>query len=765
MSTYDFERFFDLSLELLCIARAEGYFVRVNPSFSRVLGWSADELAGRPFLEFVHPDDVQGTAREFERNVAGAPTLTFENRFRCLDGAYRHVQWTARQDPDTGLVFAVGRDTTDASATLAALNAALERERGMLDALRQSEERLRQAVRVSRIGIFDHDHATNTIYWSPVQRATFGWGLDEPVTLDKFLAQVHPDDRPAIADAVRRAHDPAGDGLFDVEHRITRRDGAVRVISTRSQTFFEGEGAARHLARTVGAVIDITDRRRVEEAMQMKDAAIATSINAIAITDSDGRVSYVNPAFVRLWGYDHEGEVIGRTPLDFAEPESTERVLTAIRERGSWQGELIARRKDGSTFTILLSASAVMDAQGRLHYMMASFLDVSEARRMEEQLRHAQRMESVGRLAGGVAHDFNNLLTVMKGYLELAEQGIAPDDPRGHYLAAVGRAADSAAMLTQQLLAFSRRQVIDPRSLSLNDVVAGTEHMLRRLLGEDIDLQTVLASDLSTVRFDPGQAEQILFNLAVNARDAMPEGGKLTIETANVVLDEDYLRRHPHVEPGDYVMLAVSDNGAGMSQEVLAHLFEPFFTTKPIGKGTGLGLSMVYGAVKQNGGNVEAYSELGHGTTLKIYLPRIAGVSAPLRVPAVRGLPGGTETVFVVEDDDHVRELARLLLKRQGYAVSTFGSAPAALQAADGHPGPLHLLVTDVILPGMNGRTLAEEMVRLRPGVKVLFTSGYTANVIAHHGVLEPGIEFLAKPYSMEAFARRVREVLDKPVQ
>jgi len=388
--------------------------------------------------------------------------------------------------------------------------------------------------------------------------------------------------------------------------------------------------------------------------------------------------------------------------------------------------------------------------------------DVTDRKRLEGQFRQAQKMESIGRLAGGIAHDFNNLLTAIKGNLELAMMETQPIDPRFEYLADADKAADSATSLTRQLLTFSRKQVIDPKVINLNDVLTHVHKLLARLIGEDISLQHFEEPELDSVRFDPSQVEQILINLAVNARDAMPHGGRLTLETANVDLDDDYVKSHPYVEAGSYVMLAVSDTGAGMTDTVRTNLFEPFFTTKEAGRGTGLGLAMVYGAVKQNGGQIEVYSELGHGTTFKIYLPAVSDRPGAALESSSEHRPPGTEAIVLVEDEEHVRAIASRMLGHLGYTVHAFGDGPSAIAAVTQMAEIPPLLVTDVVMPGMNGQVLMERLLELRPSMRALFTSGYTANVIVHHGVLREGIEFLAKPYSLDLLAQRVREVLDK---
>jgi signal transduction histidine kinase/CheY-like chemotaxis protein len=381
---------------------------------------------------------------------------------------------------------------------------------------------------------------------------------------------------------------------------------------------------------------------------------------------------------------------------------------------------------------------------------------------LEEQLRKSQRMEAVGRLVAGVAHDFNNLLTVILGTADLLLHGTGPADPRQAGLGEIKSAAERAAILIRRLLAFSRQQVLEPRVLDPNSLIGELEGLLRRLIGEDVELRTRLAPDLGTVRADPGQLEQVILNLAVNSRDAMPGGGTLTLETANVELDEAYARDHPSVRPGPYVMLAVSDTGVGMDAATRAHIFEPFFTTKGRDQGTGLGLATVHGIVSQSGGYIWLYSEPGKGTTFKIYLPRVDEPPAPAAAADVptRELTG-SETVLVVEDEDAVRALMRLTLEARGYQVLAAASPKEALELVARHPGSIPLVVTDVIMPGMSGGELAGRLAALRPEIRVIFVSGYTDDTIAHQGVLDPGVHFLQKPFTLEGLARKVREVLD----
>jgi signal transduction histidine kinase/ActR/RegA family two-component response regulator len=384
-------------------------------------------------------------------------------------------------------------------------------------------------------------------------------------------------------------------------------------------------------------------------------------------------------------------------------------------------------------------------------------------RQSEKQLWQSQKMEAVGRLAGGVAHDFNNLLTVIKGYTELMLEELKPSDPMRAEMDEVQKAADRAATLTRQLLAFSRRQVLAPKVVNLNYLVEDMNKLLRRLLGEDIELCVRLADNLGSAKADPGQIEQVIMNLAVNARDAMPRGGKLTLETANIELDAAYSRQHAPVVPGSYVMLAITDTGSGIDAETLSHVFEPFFTTKEQGKGTGLGLSTVYGIVKQSGGYIWPYSEPGMGTSFKIYLPRVAEKAerAQARAQASSGL-GGTETILLVEDEEGVRGLTRQILQRHGYTVLEAEHGQDALRLCERYSGPIHLLLSDVVLAAqMSGRELVQHLAPLRREMKVLYMSGYSDEAIVHHGVLEPGTAFLQKPFTTESLMRKLREVLD----
>jgi PAS domain S-box-containing protein len=484
--------------------------------------------------------------------------------------------------------------------------------------------------------------------------------------------------------------------------------------------------------------------------------------------DSTGKMLDVNPAFLAMLGYVSSEELIGHHIHSFyTDTEQWFNLADSLRASSPFKGVAAEwKRKDGTTTVVRVSGRSVTNGRegGVVFELFAE--DVTERRALEQQLRQAQKMEAVGRLAGGIAHDFNNLLMVISGYTEFLLERLGATTPDLRAPAQeIASAAERASSLTRQLLAFSRKQMLAPKIVSLNDVVTENIKMLTRMIGEDIDLVMVPGTNLWSVRADSGQIEQVIMNLAVNARDAMPSGGKLTIETSNVTLDEGYARVHAPLQPGDYVMVAISDTGAGMDSETQSHIFEPFFTTKGP-KGTGLGLSTVYGIIKQSGGYIWVYSELGRGTTFKIYLPRVASTGLALTAPVEstvdhRAVEPGTETVLLVEDEANLRYLARQYLEKQGYKVIEAADGAVAMQIAVAHEGVIHLLLTDVIMPGMNGRELAQRISEIRPNVKILYMSGYTENVVGHNGMLDAGVRLLQKPFNLRDLKSKVREVLD----
>ncbi len=521
-------------------------------------------------------------------------------------------------------------------------------------------------------------------------------------------------------------------------------------------------------ARTAALAAEISERKRTDAALRESEArvrrVIDSSLLGMLFWDLDGRVLDANDQFLQTVGYSREDLLGGGldwkalTPPEW-EPADRKALEEIVRLGRCTPFEKEYFRKDGTRVPILLGGVLLA---GESREGVSFVLDITDRRQLEQQLRQAQKMEAVGRLAGGVAHDFNNLLTVILGECDMLLEEVSAEHPTHQPLAEIRKAAERAAGLTRQLLSFSRRQLVEPTVFNPNTLVTDTEKMLRRLIGEDIDLETRTAPRLGNVRADRGQIEQILVNLVVNSRDAMPQGGKLLIETSNVRLDEDYTRGHADVTPGEFVVLSVSDTGSGMTEEVKQHLFEPFFTTKEHGKGTGLGLATSYGIVKQFGGHIGAYSEVGVGSTMKVYLPRVQEdpTSADVSTQALRG---GKETILVVEDEEAVRRMAARVLTSKGYSVIQAGDGEEALRVLASHSGPVHLVLTDVVLPKMGGRVLAEQVRALYPNTRVLFASGYTDDMILQHQLLQRDVQLIQKPFTAESLARKVREVLDEP--
>jgi PAS domain S-box-containing protein len=499
---------------------------------------------------------------------------------------------------------------------------------------------------------------------------------------------------------------------------------------------------------------------------KMVRALLESASQAILSINKEGRILLANARTAELFGYERD-ELLGQ-PIEILLPEAYRN--SHVKDRSDYfknprvrpmgMGlDLAGRRKNGTEFPVEISLSFI-EADGQ-SFGIAFVTDITKRKQLEDQLVRSQKMEAVGRLAGGVAHDFNNMLTIIAGYNRMMLDNLSPMDPMRGYAEEVLKASDRAAALTTQLLAFSRRQVLQPRVLDINSLIVNTEKMLRRLIGEDLEVKVVLSPGLGKIKADPGQIEQVIFNLAINARDAMPTGGRITIETANVEIDETYVKTHFGVEPGDYVMMAVSDNGSGMDAETKSHIFEPFFTTKQQGKGTGLGLSTVYGIVKQSGGDIWVYSEPGKGTAFKIYFPRVLGQEGGEALGgALDPVARGTETILVVEDEAGVRKLLCELLRKQGFTVLEATDGREALRLCKSSKSTIHLLLTDVVMPDMSGHQIAEQLAAVRPKMKVLYMSGYTENTIVHHGVLNAGVQFLSKPFTQETLLAKVREVL-----
>jgi hypothetical protein len=580
-------------------------------------------------------------------------------------------------------------------------------------------------------------------------------GFDGTAALE--LAQQHLPETPFIFISGTIGEERAIESLKKGATDYVIKDRPARLVSALRRALQEAE--------------DRKQRRQAEEALRKSEAFQSLMLRSLPMAFYRARpggrqLTWITEQVDGISGFRAERFV--REPGFWESrihPDDRARVLEAfagVSEQESVSVEYRWRCADGVYRWFLEQAvlvSALDEASGQV---VGSWLDINERKGLEERLRVAQRMEAIGRLASGVAHDFNNLLTVILWNAEIARDRLGEGNPMRQYVQEVHRAGERASSLTQQLLAFSRKQVLEPRVLSLNAVVHDMDRMLRRLIGEDVELAVHLEPQLGRVKADPTQIEQVIMNLAVNARDAMPAGGRLAIETSNVELDEGYAARHVAVRPGAYVLLIMSDTGEGMDPPTQARVFEPFFTTKERGRGTGLGLSTVYGIVKQSGGNIWVYSEIGHGSTFKIYLPRIEELAEPLTRPPLRiDSFRGTETILLAEDEDMLRSLVHKVLTTSGYTVLEAPGGREALALAKSHPGPIHLLLTDVVMPGMSGRELADRLMEERSSTSVLFMSGYTDETIAHHGMLEPGVVLLQKPFTASGLLRKLREVLD----
>jgi PAS domain S-box-containing protein len=648
------------------------------------------------------------------------------------------------------------------SVARALREAASEREKQRAaTALRDSQKRLDVALRASGMGVWSWEAEGDSFRADERMRQLLGAGHGDSLSsLGDFLAWVHGEDRDRVESEMLAARDDGSE--FHVEYRLSASERRNGHLATRGQFLYD-EVTRAH--RAIGVSWDVTSVKLEEQQRRLLSTVLESAINAVMITDADGHISWVNSAFTELTGYSLD-EVRGENPRILKsgkhDDEFYRQMWEALARGAPWNGTLVNRRKDGSLYTEETVICPVRGAYGETTSYVCMKRDITLEVDLARQLHQAQRLEAVGRLAGGIAHDFNNILTVISGNADLALADLPPEDPMVQSFQEIADASRRAASLTRQLLAFSRKQILQPRIVNLNELVTATEKMLRRLIGEDVKLRTLLEPRLGPVLADPGQIEQILMNLAVNARDAMPRGGELSFETENVEIHETQpgvggVRMHA----GSYVRLTVTDTGEGMDEETLSRIFEPFFTTKEKGKGTGLGLATVYGIVKQSGGFIWARSEPGKGSAFEVYLPQAeADLESVVKDPPALKTLGG-ETVLVVEDEEAVLKLARSILERAGYKALTARNGAEALRIVEASEEPIHLLLTDVIMPGMSGRALADGAQGLCPGLRVLFASGYTDDAIVHHGVLEAGARLLEKPYSRKTLLDAVRAALD----
>ncbi|MDD5542013.1 MAG: PAS domain S-box protein [Acidobacteriia bacterium] len=648
---------------------------------------------------------------------------------------------------------------TELNKRIALLEGKLQERDGVENALKDSEKRYRRLFESAKDGILILDADTGKVVdVNPFLMQLLGYSYD--ALYGQYIWELGVfKDIAASKDAFRALQENEYIRYDDLPlETLDRRAIAVEFVSNVY--------LVDHSKVIQCNIRDITERKRAAAEHKRLMAAIEQVGEVIIMTDAQGIIQFVNPAFEKTTGYNRE-EAIGQTPRILKSGKHDEQFYSNLWDTISggrtWEGRMVNKRKEGTLYTEETTITPVRDASGRIVNYVAVKRDITEQLRLTDQFLQAQKMEAVGLLAGGVAHDFNNMLSVILGHTELMLDKVGPTLPLFDHLMEIRKAAERSANLTRQLLAFARKQTIDPKVLDLNETVERMLKMLRRLIGEDIDLVWLPESGLWQVKIDPTQVEQILANLCVNARDAIAEVGKVTIETGNASFDEVYCAAHAGFVPGEYAMLAVSDDGCGMDEETCGKIFEPFFTTKQVGQGSGLGLATVYGIVKQNNGFINLYSEPGKGTTFKIYLPRQAGQVVDTLKESVGQLPlSRGETVLVVEDEGSVLTLASAILDGLGYTVLTAAAPGEAMRLVEEYTGEIHLLMTDVILPEMNGRDLATQIKKTKPSIKCLFMSGYTANVIAHRSMLDEGVQFIPKPFSMRDLAIKVRTALEE---
>ena len=739
------DRFFSLSADMFCIASFSGELLRVNPAFGAVLGYEPEQLLGIPILELIHPDDRAAAIEAARALASGDVSQRYENRLRCADGSYKWLSWTIQAArKDQALVYGVARDVTQ--------------QKRAEERLRASEEWYRLLFDANPLPMWVYDIET-LAFLGVNDAAVSHYGYSRAEFLGMRITDIRPaDEVPKVLAAARAPDSPEFDG--GVWHHRTK-DGETILVEVVTHALTVLDRPAR-----LTLAHDVTERKRAERELRETNDTLQTLIQAsplaIVTTDLNGTVSEWNVAAERMFGW-FAGDVLGR-PIPILPVEQVEDDLRRLSVSGehSFTGyETRCARKDGSLVDVYVS-TAVLRGVGGVQGTVWVMADVTERKMVEEQLRQAQKMDAVGQLAGGVAHDFNNLLTVITSYGQFLLNALPEHDPRRSDAHQITQAAARAASLTRQLLAFSRRQVLQPQVLDLNEVIGDMERLLRRVISEDISLVTQFEAGIGAVRADRGQIEQVVMNLVVNARDAMPRGGVLAISTRIVHLDTAYARRHAGVNPGLHVVISVRDTGVGMDASTQQRIFEPFFTTKAKGKGTGLGLSTVYGIVRQSGGHIEVRSTPGRGTTFEILLPQVAAtVPAKAELPIGAALPRGTETVLVVEDEDAVRLIVRRVLEEQGYGIIEARDGNDALRICGQRGDEIHLVLSDVIMPGMGGRDLARALASQWPELPILFMSGYNDDdELAIDGDLDTAV--LAKPFTSETLARQVREALDR---
>ncbi|MFT5355571.1 MAG: two-component system cell cycle sensor histidine kinase/response regulator CckA [Polyangiales bacterium] len=739
--------------------------LRATPRLRELLGLEDSTLTTETITNVFHPDDQTKLVQAMEQaaDPAGTGAVHFLGRVVKPDGAMRWVRAIASSE------FAEIDGERRPVRVLVSLVDDTEQEELAL-AVQRHEERLRLATDVTGVGIFDRIILPTMVtpYWSASMREIIGYDPDTHADPDWFIERVHPDDMPRMIAAVDEANEPQGDGRVEVVVRWIHPDGDHRRFLIRSTTLFLKSDKAHVATRSIGAILDITEQSAAEDELRSRTAILDATPDFVGMADEEGRVLYLNKGARLFWGI---GESDPVNHLKIGTLHTTESLLQfhktgmpTVRRDGVWSGESTLRRHDGEMIPMSQVIVSHQTKSGETRFSTVS-RDLSKLKLLEEQYRQSQKMEAIGRLAGGIAHDFNNLLSVIMGCNELAGMDLAPEHPARVELNEVGLAAERAAGLTRQLLAFGRKQILQPTVLDINDVLAEMKPLLQRLVDESIEVEVILIDQPAMIKAEHTQVQQILLNLVVNSRDAMPNGGILTVEALKGVVEDDDTANRLDLPAGDYAIIAVSDTGHGMSAEVREQIFDPFFTTKGPGQGTGLGLATVFGIVRQSGGSIWVYSEVGRGTTFKIYLPSSDEAPKAVRKPSVPLRAPQSGVILLAEDDAQLRKMVSNTLLRAGYEVITAESALEVLQAGREHEGVIDLLLTDVIMPGISGKQLAERLHESKPHTSVLYMSGYTENSIVHHGVLDDDVNFLAKPVTPGRLLSAIEDVLGRRVE
>jgi two-component system, cell cycle sensor histidine kinase and response regulator CckA len=778
------EQIFQVSPDGLVIADLQHRVLSASDQFVRMFGYDAAEVTGQSLETLVVPPERAAESRWVSEALLKGERITLETQRRKNDGSLLNVSVSCAPLFLDGKIvgfYAGYHDITDRTR-VEALSSALYR----IAEQSSSAQDLQQFFAAVHSIVDELMYARNfyiAIYDSATELLSFPYFVDEQDTApaarklgrnltDYLIRTGEPllatpevleamEDRGEVARKGPRSLDWMGVPLKVGNHTF----GAL-VVQTYSKNIRYRERDKEILTFVARQLASAVEIKRNEQALRRSEARyrslVQSSVYGIYRSSLEGRFLDVNPALITMLGYGSAEEVLLLDPERdiFSHPEEHGRLIDEFRRTGRLDGiEVKWKRKDGSAVTVRISGRAVSSADEPADVLEAIAEDVTDRRALEDQFRQAQKMEAVGRLAGGVAHDFNNLLMVISGYAEVILTDLKFDHPLREKAFAIQQASDRATTLTRQLLAFSRKQLLELKVVDVNAIVADMERLLRPLIGENVALTARLAPEAGHTRADAGQLEQVLMNLVVNAKDAMPNGGKLTIQTQNVSVDEGH-RGQTFIRPGNYVMLSVSDTGTGMDKETQSRIFEPFFTTKEKGKGTGLGLSTVYGIVKQSGGYVMVQSEEGRGTTFQIYLPRAEGTTEKQAAPVPGTTVGGTETVLLVEDEESVRQLVRDTLEARGYKVVEAQDGEVGLAAANRYEGKIDLVITDVVMPGLSGRELVERLAKTRPETKVLYLSGYTEDAVISEGTLGSGTAFLQKPFTLQNLSKKVREVL-----